>query len=282
MPPRNLAGGAWMIVDMAFAISALSVVKALGLEYPPVQVVFIRALVGLVMMLPWTLAGRWSFAGTADLPLHALRVLLSTITLTASFYAIARVPLALFTAINFTRPFVLMLMAALFLGERIGRRRWLAAAIGFAGVLVAVNPEGGAAGWGVAALLVAIMTGSGAVIVTRRLSAAPVVVLMTLYPVGLTILTLPLAWAVWTPVQPGEWPALVAIGVLSQSAQFCFLNAHRRAEAGFLAVLGYLSLVLSTLVGYFVFSEVPDAAFWIGAAMIVSATLTASPLWARR
>jgi S-adenosylmethionine uptake transporter len=282
MPPRNLAGGAWMIVDMAFAISALSVVKSLGLEYPPVQVVFIRALVGLVMMLPWTLAGRWSFAGTADLPLHALRVLLSTITLTASFYAIARVPLALFTAINFTRPFVLMLMAALFLGERIGRRRWLAAAIGFAGVLVAVNPEGGAAGWGVAALLVAILTGSGAVIVTRRLSAAPVVVLMTLYPVGLTILTLPLAWAAWSPVQPGEWPALVAIGVLSQSAQFCFLNAHRRAEAGFLAVLGYLSLVLSTLVGYFVFSEVPDAAFWIGAAMIVTATLTASPLWARR
>jgi S-adenosylmethionine uptake transporter len=277
-PPRNLAGGLWIVVDMGFALSALSIVKALGLGYPPVQLVFLRAAVGLALMLPWIVARREAFGHVVDLPLHALRAVLSAITLTASFFAIARIPLALFTAINFTRPFMLMLMAALILHERIGRRRWVAAGIGFSGVLVAVSPGTRAWDWGVGALLVAVVTGSGAVILTRRLRMAPAVVLMAFYTAGLLILTLPLAWAVWTPVPAGEWPALLAIGVLSQSGQFCFLNAHRLAEAGFLAVLGYLSLVLSTLVGYAVFSEVPTPSFWVGAALIIAATLTASPL----
>jgi drug/metabolite transporter (DMT)-like permease len=65
----------------------------------------------------------------------------------------------------------------------------------------------------------------------------------------------------------------LAIGVFAQSAQFCFLRAHRYGQAGFLAVLSYASLVFSTTVGYLIFDEIPQPHFWAGAALIITATL---------
>ena len=73
-----------------------------------------------------------------------------------------------------------------------------------------------------------------------------------------------------------DWPTVLAVGVFAQCGQFRFLNAHKLAEAGLVAVLGYLSVVLSTTVDYLFFDEVPSLAFWIGAAMIVAATLAVS------
>ena len=273
-PPRdNLRGGAWLIADMALNIWALSIVKALGLDYAAAQIVFLRAAVGLALIAPLIWRQRARFRQIADLPLHLLRVGLSVITLTASFYAIARVPLALFTALNFTRPLVVMVLAALLLHEVIGPRRWTAAGIALIGVLIAVNPAEMAWSWGLAALFVVILTGSGAVIATRRLRAAPEIVLMTFYTAGLAIVTAPLAALSWEPIAEGHLLPLLLIGVFAQSAQLCFLRAHFFGEAGFLSVLGYVSLPLSVGVGYLVFGEVPGLSFWLGAVLVICAAL---------
>ncbi|MSU88839.1 EamA family transporter [Rhodobacteraceae bacterium 2CG4] len=272
--PRNLSGGAWLIADFSLNIWALSIVKAMGLDYPAVQLVFLRALVGLALMLPWIWRQRRAFGLTADPGLHLLRVVLSSVTLVSSFFAIARVPIALFTAINFTRPLMLMVMAALILRERIPGRRWIAALVGLAGVLVAVEPWGPVpSGPGLAALAVTVTTGTGAVIVTRRLAATPTLVLMGFYTGGLALVTAPFAALSWQPVAGGEWLPLLAIGVFAQSGQFCFLQAHKRAEAAYLAVLGYGSLVIASAVGYLVFGEALTLLFVLGAALIVAAAL---------
>lgn len=272
-PPRNLTGGAWLLADMALNIWALAIVKALGLGYPAFQLVFLRAIVGLILMAPWIWRQRQMFRGIAQRRLHLLRVVLSTIALSASFFAIARLPFALFTAISFTRPLVMMVMAALILREVIPRRRWAAACVGLVGVMIALNPSQMVLGWGVPALVLTVFAGTGAIIVTRQLASAPTVVMMTFYTAGLTVFTAPLAVLNWQPITAPEWPALLAIGVFAQCAQFCFLRAHRYGQAAFLAVLSYASLILSTSVGYLVFDEVPTTQFWIGAALIVAATL---------
>lgn len=265
------AGGAWLLADMALNVWALSIVKALGLDYPAAQLVFLRAAVGLVILAPWIAARRRAFRTLPDWPLHLLRVALSAATLTLSFYAIARVPLALFTAVGFTRPLVTMAMVAVALGEPIGRRRWIAAGVALAGVVVAVGPDSAGLSPGLVALFGVVLTGSAAVAVTRRLSAAPVLVLMTAYAAGLTALLAPVAAVVWVPVRAEHWVPLLAIGVFAQSAQLCFLRAHALARAGFLSVLGYLSLVVSTLAGWLVFGEVPAPAFFAGAVLVVGA-----------
>ncbi len=273
-PPReNLRGGAWLIADMSLNIWALSIVKWLGADYQSTQIVFIRACTGLLLIAPLIVRQRAEFRRIDDFRFHLLRVLLSVITLTASFFAIARVPLAVFTAVGFTRPVVTMVMASILLRETIGPRRWIAAGVALIGVLIAANPTVVPWSLGLAALCVVVLTGSGAVIVTRRLRLAPPIVMMTFYTGGLAICTAPFAVASWVQIAPNHLLPLILVGIFSQIAQLCFLRAHYHGEAGFLSVLSYLSLVLSVSVGYIVFAEVPGPEFAIGAVLVIAATL---------
>ena len=272
-PRDNFKGGAWLVADLSLNIWALSIVKWLGADYPSTQIVFIRALTGLILILPLIWMQRHAFRQIEDLRFHILRVALSVITLTASFFAISRVPFAVFTAINFTRPVVTMVMAAILLREWIGPRRWFAAFIALVGVLIAANPRDVPWTIGLAALVLVVFTGSAAIIATRRLRAAPSIVLMTFYTAGLAVCTAPFAAMDWTPVDANHLVPLVLVGAFSQTAQLCFLRAHYHGEAGFLSVLSYLSLVLSVSVGYFVFSEIPGPEFAIGAVLVIAAAL---------
>lgn len=274
--PRNFLGGGWLLADMSLNIWALTIVKSVGLDYTAWQIVFLRAVIGFLMMIPWILHQASAFKNIQNLQLHAIRIGLSTLTLTTSFFAIARLPFALFTAINFTRPLVLMVMAAFILRERISGKQWIAAVIGLTGVIIALEPGGLALTWGLPALFLTVIFGTAAIIVTRKLSEAPTVVMMTFYTAGLSVLTFPFAIWSWVPMQLNDWPVLLAIGLFAQSAQFCFLKAHKWGEAGFLALLGYSSLLLSTGVGYFIFDEIPHLSFVFGALLIVVATLWAS------
>jgi S-adenosylmethionine uptake transporter len=277
-PRDNLKGGAWLLADMALNIWALGIVKALGLGYPVAQIVFLRAAIGLLLLSPWIIRNRTDFASVPDLRLQILRVGLSAATLTASYFAISRVPLALFTTMNFTRPLVVMVLAALLLRERITPSQWGAAAIAMIGVVIAIDPDGTMFGPGLLALALVVLTGSGAVIVTRRLRDTPTIVLMTFYTVGLGLCTLPFALWSWQPIPPDHLAPLLAVGVFAQTAQACFLRAHYNGDAGVLSVLGYVSLPLSTAAGYFAFGETPTLRFYAGAALVVlaAASLTVS------
>lgn len=272
----QLGGVAWLVADMGLNIWALSIVKATGADFPAIQLVFLRAVVGLALMVPWIAVSRRDFLKAHRPGLHLLRIALSTLTLTASFYAIARLPFALFTAMNFTRPLVMIAMAALFLAEPATPRRWIAAGMGLVGVIIAVGPQP-ALDPALIAMAVTVIAGTAAIVVTRKINDQPPVVLMTAYTAGLAITTAVPAAISWMPVDAALWPVLLAIGLFAQAAQFCFLAAHRRATAGLLAIVGYTSLLLTTFVGWRVFGEVPTTAFWIGAVLIVCATWVARP-----
>ena len=238
-------------------MAALAIVKAVGLTYPAPQLVALRAGVDLLILAPRIWRRRAAFHGLPDRHLHALRVALS---------AVARLPLALHAAIGFTRPMVLMAMAALLLGEVVPRRRWLAAAVALGGAAVATGPPDGAWDPGLPAAGVVVLAGTGAIVATRRLRAAPPVVLMAFY----------VALLVRVPVDPGDGSVLLAIGAPSHAAPLCFLLAHARADAAVLGVLGYLSPPLTVAVGALVFGEVPGRRFAVGATLVPAAAIAVS------
>ena len=269
----NMKGGLWLIADMSLNIWALSIVKWLGADYPATQIVFIRALVGFLLIAPLIWRDHTRFSNTPNLGLHLARVLLAVITLSASFFAISRVPFAVFTAVSFTRPIVTMVMAAVLLRESIGTRTWKAAALALIGVTLAVNPSVAPWSLGLAALALVVLSGSGAIIATRRLRGAPTIVLMAFYTGGLVLFTAPFAVTAWENIAVSHMLPLIFVGCFAQAAQLCFLRAHYFGAAGFLSVLGYLSLILSTAVGYVVFDETPDATFAIGAVLVVGGAL---------
>lgn len=268
----NLQAGVWLIADMSLNIWAISIVKTLGGGYPSWQIVFLRALVGLLLLLPWVWRERQAFAKIEHWGLQILRIVLSTLTLTASFFAVARLPLALFMTMNFTRPLVLIAMAAFVLGEKVPLVRWAAGAVGLIGILIALSPDNVPWSWGLLAVTITVFSGTAAIIVTRKLKGTPAVVMMAFYTAGLALLTALPASQTWVSIAPDHLPFLLGVGIFSQCAQFCFLQAHWKGDAGFLGPLGYASLIISGTVGFLVFNEVPTLNTIIGAAIIVLAT----------
>lgn len=272
------AGIGWVLLDMALVSGGMTaLVKAQGVTYPAFQLVFIRAMIGLIFILPLIWRHRTEMARVKYPWRNLFRICCNAIALTSNFIAITLLPLATVNGVGFSRPLLTMAMAVAFLGERVSRYRWAGAFMAFMGVLIVIGP--GAAGFnaGVLVVLVSVVFGALAVIQTRALRQENTTVMMVFYTVGLAVITaVPAIWT-WKPVAPLDWSPLLAIGVLAQMGQYCFLRAYRIADASVLAPVGYLSILFVTAVGYFLFDEVPEAHVVLGIAIILVA-LQASAL----
>jgi len=246
-------------------------VKLGGADYPAVQMVFIRSLVGLVSVLPLAWRHRQALRQTRHWSRHAFRVFCNTAALNANFAALTALPLALANAIGFMRPLVVLALATFMLGERSGPWRWIGAGIGFAGVLLMVAPGEIAWNGGILAALAAVAFGSLATVQTRALKGESTTTLMVFYTVGLTLFTAIPAAIAWQPVAPSAWPLLLSIGILAQIGQYCYLRAYQATPANVLAPLGYLSIVLASIAGYLAFGEIPAWTTLAGIVIILSA-----------
>lgn len=272
----NRAGVAWLLTDMALITVMTALVKVQGASYPAIQIVFIRAVIGLIAILPLIWRHRFHIRQTKRGGRHVFRISCNALALTANFAALATLPLAVVAAIGFMRPLFTMVLAVLMLGEIVGRMRWLGAAIGFCGVLIMVLPGELAWNSGLIAAFASVVFGSLAVVQTRMLREENTTVLMVFYTAGLAILTaVPAAFA-WQPVALDDWLPLLAIGGLAQLGQYCFLRAYQSAPANVLAPIGYLSIVMATAVGYLLFDEMPGWHMLAGVAVILAGLQIAS------
>ncbi len=177
-------------------------------------------------------------------------------------------------AILFVGPLVVTAMAHVFLGERVGPRRWAACAAGLIGGLVIVRPGAGAMGWAAAWPALAVLFWSVYIVVTRRISRRNTTGNMMLWasfaPLIAMAVAAPLTWQ--TP-SGWQWAALAAIGLLSATSNGVTIRAYGLAPASLLAPFTYLEIVGATLFGWFIWREFPDLWTWVGAAIIVAAGL---------
>ena len=137
----NMGGLRYLLVNEVFTLGHLVIVKLLGIEFAPVQIVFIRCLSSAVLLVP-LLAWRGSLGEvTTRLGLNSLRVLLSSAAITINFFTISQIQLAQMSTIGYLRPAVTSLMAYFFLKESQSWHRWLVIVIGFSAVLFIFSPE---------------------------------------------------------------------------------------------------------------------------------------------
>ncbi|WP_456237827.1 DMT family transporter [Mesobaculum littorinae] len=264
---------AWLLTDMALVTCVNVLVKLQGQSLPALQLVFLRALIGLVVILPMVWIRRDELRRMAAPWRNACRVACNAAALSLNFYALTLLPLALVNAVGFTRPPVAMLLAALLLGERIARPQWVGLVLGLGGVAIIAAPGQSAlgpvplAGLGAAAL--SVVFGAMATIQTRALRHESTMVMMLFYTAGLCLFTGGPALALWVPLAPSTWLPVLAIGVLAQVAQLCFLRAYRAAPASLLSPVSYVSLLFATAAGWIVFAERPGLAFAGGAGLVI-------------
>ena len=281
-PSDNLHGLRYLLLNEAFSLSHLVLVKLLGIEFAPVQIVFVRCLSSAVLLVP-LLAWRGSLGEIrTQLGLNSLRVLLSSVAITINFFSISQLQLAQMSTIGYLRPAVTSLIAYVFLKESQSWHRWLVILIGFAAVLFIFSPESSHLQFIAFLALCGLCCGSAATILqkylSRDMSDLP---LMVWYSVGVVFVTAPFAMWLWATPSPAELIMMVMTGLLATTAQFFFIRAFRRAEASFLAPMFYFHIVPTTLIGFFVFTEIPSINT-VGGALIILASLIAMTLFERR
>ncbi|WP_262030570.1 DMT family transporter [Microvirga sp. Mcv34] len=277
-PPVPLwVSAGWLLLDMALVTTMQALVKAEGETYPAIQLVFLRSLVGFISVAPLVWRHRRKLADLSNIRGHLTRVAFNSAALTLNFAAFAALPLALVTAIGFTRPLLLLVMAAMMLGERVSGIRYAFTALGFIGVIIMVQPDAIPWNMGLVAAFGSVFFGTLAVVQTRRLAGENTVVLMLFYTVGLTLLTSIPAALAWVPIPWSEAPSIILVGVLAQLGQYCWLQAYQKQEARLLAPIGYLSILFSGFAGWLYFGEIPSLSLCIGAAIVVLTTVLATP-----
>ena len=282
-PADNLGGLRFLILNEVFTLSHLVIVKMLGIEFASVQIVFIRCLSSAVLLVP-LLAWRGSMKDLYTQPgLNSLRVLLSSVAITINFFTISQIQLAQLSTIGYLRPAVTSLIAYFFLRESQSWQRWMVIGIGFAAVLFIFSPEDSQLQLVALLALCGMCCGSSATILQKYLSREMGdLPLMVWYSVGIALVTAPFALWMWSAPSPGELILMIMTGLLATTAQFFFIRAFRRADASFLAPMFYFHIVPTTLIGLFVFAEVPSINTIAGAAVILASLIVMTLLERRR
>ena len=269
----NVRGAIWILIHVAVITVMVVFVKLLGRDVPTVELVFFRAAIGLLVILPFVIrAGRVAVA-TEHMGMHLLRALLTFASMMAFYFTFARLPLADATAMVFTMPLFLIVLAVLFLGERVRLRRTAATATGFLGVLIVLRPGGAALDPVMIVALTIGLTDAAVAVVVKKLAGTerPVTIIFYLSLFVLAFAAVP-AFFYWRDPTWLELGLLASIGALTTFAQVFSIFAWRIGETTAVAPFIYAQLLLAALVGYLLFAEVPDVWTGVGAAVIAAST----------
>jgi len=238
---------------------------------------FYRFAFGLPPLLAWLVLTRNPGAWRTQRPLaHLGRGALGLSTMVVGFAALTYLPLAEASTLGFAAPLFAVALSALILGEPVGRHRWSAVALGFAGVMIVMRPGGGshlpAIGLGLA-LLGAL--GSASVTITLRqigrTETAPTIVLwFTCFSLAVTGLFLP----VYGHAHDARtWAILVVLGLCGGLGQLFLTSALRFAPVSVVVPFDYSQLIWAVLLGWLLFDTHPATSTWDGAAVIVTSGL---------
>ncbi len=218
-----------------------------------------------------------------NLGLLALGGLCSAGTLIGLIGAFTVMPIATAIAIFFVEPLILTLLSVLFLGEKVGWRRYAAIAVGMCGALIVIRPNWATFGWPAIFPLGAAVAFAGNMAIVRKISRDMTglavqfyisVFAMLLVGAGLAVASLTgvFAWS-GTDIITGTIPMFVLMGMLSALTFFLFTEAFKRSPASTLAPLQYLEIIGATAMGYLVFGDFPDWLTWVGTAVILASGL---------
>jgi len=271
--PPNVRGAAWIILASAVYSFQALIVKTLGQRLDPFEIAFFRCVFGLIAVLPFLQGTRgWTISGKPWM--HVLRSIVGVSGMFCGFYAITHLPLATATAISFTKPLFLIVLAVIFLGEIVRWRRWTATAIGFLGVLIVLRPGSETFSFAMIIALLGSFLIADVTVLVKKLSVTDRnVTILFYFGVITTLVSAVPAVFVWKTPTGVEWPLLVLIGATAALGQYFSLRSFRIAEATAVMPFDYTRLLFAGLFGYLFFAEVPDGWTLVGIAVLIGSTL---------
>ena len=238
---------------------------------------FLRFFFGFLIITPYILKTKFKVFNTTNLKIHILRSALNLPAMLLGFAALAMLPLEKMTAIHFIVPIIVTILAVIFLKEKIYLYRSIALVMGFLGMLIILRPGIIDISIGIYMALISSLIWSVVIILTKKVSKddSAITILSHQY-VYMSLFSFPLVIYFW------EQPSLNTIifilcAAMSGTVLHIALNhAYKLVDVTMTQPYSFLGLIVSSIIGYFVFSDKPDFYTWLGASVIFCGVLLIS------
>ncbi len=285
MAPANpYSAIALKVISVLLFVVMASFIKAASAEVPPGETVFFRSLFALPVILGWlALRGELGTGLRTKNPMgHLWRGLIGTAAMGMSFAGLAILPLYEVKAIQYAMPLFVVILAAIFLGERVRKVRLTAVGLGMIGVLIILWPRLSAftgddeiepvLAMGALIVLTGSFCAALAQVFVRRLveteDAAAIVFYFSITATLLSLVSAPFGWVV------PSWETLgflLGAGLVGGTGQILLTSSYRYADASVIAPFEYSSMLFAIAIGLIFFDEVPTGMMLFGASIVIAA-----------
>ena len=269
---RPIVAILWMLLTGLCFVGVNIGAKYIGGDLPAAESAFLRFVLGLVFIIPV-----WKTLVSTRLTrqqwkLFTIRGIAHTAAVTLWFFAMAQIPMAEVTALNYMNPIYVTLGAALFLGEKLAFRRLAAIGVAMIGALIILRPGLRELEAGHFAMLISAACFAVSYLVVKRVSSeVPPAIVVAILSISLTIGLAPLAFAVWVPPTLGQIGILFVVAALATLAHYSMTKAFAAAPLTVTQPVVFLQLVWAVIFGVILFDEQVDIFVIGGGALIIAA-----------
>ena len=263
----------FMVINGALMTGVAVMVRQVAEDLHPFQIAFFRNFFGVIILLPLLLRYGLEPLKTNDMRFMATRGIFNAAAMLSYFMALTMLPLAEISALSFTAPLFVALLATIFLKERMGPRRIVSLIVGFSGVLIILRPGVDIIQIGALYAIFSAISWGTAVVLIKHLSRTNSSLTITLYGLSfLTIFTFPPALFVW------QWPTgeqfmwLLAIAVAGNIGQLLLTQSLKIADASLVMPFDFTKLIWASIFGFLIFWEIPTIWSLVGGAIIFTSS----------
>jgi len=265
----------------AFALATMGMLVKLAGERGAhlIELIFWRQLLTVILLgAGLGLTGRLAMLRTERLPAHARRAAAGFFGMIFTYGAVLLLPLAEATTLGFTAPVFAVLIAIVLFRERIGPYRWAAVVMGFAGVIVVMQPFSGLHdGVTLAGVAVGLVAPFMVAVISFQLQDLnttenpwSIVFWFATLSLPVAAIALPFVIAAHDPV---TWALMLGMGLVGAVAQMLLTTSLRFGSAAVILLMDYTALLWASVYGYTIFDRAAPASLWLGAPLIIAAGL---------
>ncbi len=266
-----------IITSVFFGTVMLSFLKIAQEDVNVYVAGFFRFFLGLVIILPYVIKNKDVVLKTTHLKQHFLRAILGLPAMLVYFSALVLLPIEKLTAISFVVPLMVTILAVFFLGEKIYIYRTLALILGFSGMLVIIRPGFVDISIGVYMVLFSALLWSINIIITKKISKDDSAITILAYQsIFMSLLSFLIVLFFWEMPSLKTFIYLILAAMCGTVLHLTLNHAFKLVDVSMTQPYSFLNLVFASIIGYFVFDEMPDLYTWIGALIIFTGVLIIS------
>ena len=275
--PNNKIAIFLIIISVFFGTLMLTFLKLAQEEVNVYVAGFFRFILGLIIISPYIVKTKFTVFKTSHFKKHFVRSVLNLPAMLLYFSTLVMLPIEKVTAISFVAPLIVTVLAVLFLGEKIYIYRTLALILGFSGMLIILRPGFIDISIGVYMALFSSFLWSVVIIITKKISKEDSsITILSYQSVFMSIFSFIIVLFFWETPSSKTFFFLFLAALSGTILHLALNHAYKLVDVSMTQPYSFLSLIFASIIGFFVFSEMPELFTWLGASIIFLGVLIIS------